>query len=67
MTELDLVPDSERTGLIGALPARLDPTRSPCPHGCDTALTYAVITAPDKRNPDLMAKLDAIAGRVLKV
>ncbi|MCC2113021.1 MAG: S-methyl-5'-thioadenosine phosphorylase, partial [Hyphomicrobiales bacterium] len=37
-----------------------------CPIGSDTALDYALITAPDKRDPALLAKLDAVAGRVLK-
>ena len=37
----------------------------PCPHGCDRALDHAIITAPDKRDPALVAKLDAVAGRVL--
>jgi len=37
-----------------------------CPHGCDHALTHALMTAPDKRDPDLLARLDAVAGRVLK-
>jgi 5'-methylthioadenosine phosphorylase len=45
--------------LLGAL-------RGPCPAGCDCALEYAIITAPEKRNPALMAKLDAVAGRLLK-
>ena len=51
--------------LISRLPAILGPDRAPCPHGCDRALEYAVMTAPDKRDPALVAKLDAIAGRVL--
>ena len=38
----------------------------PCPVGSDTALTYAIITAPEARDPALVAKLDAVAGRVLK-
>lgn len=38
---------------------------SPCPHGCDRALEYALITAPEARDPALVAKLDAVAGRVL--
>ena len=38
----------------------------PCPIGSDRALDVALITAPDVRNPALIAKLDAIAGRVLK-
>ena len=39
--------------------------RGLCPAGCDRALDYALITAPDARDPALMAKLDAVAGRVL--
>ena len=37
----------------------------PCPVGSDTALEVAIMTAPDLRDPALMAKLDAVAGRVL--
>jgi 5'-methylthioadenosine phosphorylase len=37
----------------------------PCPVHSDTALEYAVMTAPGKRDPELVAKLDAVAGRVL--
>ncbi len=37
----------------------------PCPCGCDRALTFALMTAPAKRDPDLVARLDAVAGRVL--
>jgi len=51
--------------LVKGLPARLGTSRSPCPHGCDHALDYAIMTAPDKRDPVLVAKLDAVAGRVL--
>jgi 5'-methylthioadenosine phosphorylase len=40
--------------------------RGPCPAGCDRALEYAIITAPERRNPDLIAKLDAVAGRMLR-
>jgi len=39
--------------------------RGPCPAGCDRALEYAISTSPQYRNPTLMAKLDAVAGRVL--
>lgn len=45
------------------LMASLPKTRKPSPH--DTALEYAIITAPGQRDPVLAAKLDAIAGRVL--
>jgi 5'-methylthioadenosine phosphorylase len=51
--------------LVSRLPALLGPERAPCPHGCDRALEYAVMTAPDQRDPALVAKLDAVAGRVL--
>jgi 5'-methylthioadenosine phosphorylase len=51
--------------LVGRLPALLGPTRTPCAHGCDRALEYAILTAPEARDPGLVAKLDAVAGRVL--
>ncbi|MBU9696638.1 S-methyl-5'-thioadenosine phosphorylase [Rhodobacteraceae bacterium HSP-20] len=51
--------------LVAGLPARLGAGRAPCPHGCDRALETAVMTAPDKRDPALLARLDAVAGRVL--
>ena len=51
--------------LVSRLPALLGPDRQPCPHGCDRALEYAVLTAPDARDPRLVTKLDAVAGRVL--
>lgn len=51
--------------LVKGLPERLGAARLPCPHGCDHALEYAIMTAPEKRDPALVAKLDAVAGRVL--
>jgi 5'-methylthioadenosine phosphorylase len=51
--------------LVGRLPALLGQERDDCPHGCDKALEFAIMTTPDKRDPRLIAKLDAIAGRVL--
>src|SRR6267143_1965608 len=36
----------------------------PCPIGSDRALDNAIITAPEARDPALMAKLDAVAGRL---
>src|SRR5688572_6331382 len=38
----------------------------PCPIGSDRALDFAVMTAPEKRDPALLQKLDAVAGRVLR-
>jgi 5'-methylthioadenosine phosphorylase len=47
--------------------ARDFPRQHPvCPLGSDTALDVALITAPEKRDPALLAKLDAVAGRVLR-
>ncbi|HXP30337.1 MAG TPA: S-methyl-5'-thioadenosine phosphorylase [Stellaceae bacterium] len=37
-----------------------------CPQGCRTALDHALITAPQARDPALVQKLDAVAGRVLR-
>jgi 5'-methylthioadenosine phosphorylase len=37
----------------------------PCPVRSDRALDAAIMTAPEHRDPALMAKLDAVAGRVL--
>ena len=52
-------------GMVARLPALLGADRAPCPHGCDRALDFALMTAPDRRDPALLAKLDAVAGRVL--
>jgi 5'-methylthioadenosine phosphorylase len=37
-----------------------------CPIGSDRALEHAMITHPDVRDPNLLKKLDAVAGRVLR-
>lgn len=37
-----------------------------CPIGSDRALDHAIMTSPQARDPALLAKLDAVAGRVLK-
>jgi 5'-methylthioadenosine phosphorylase len=52
-------------GLVARLPGLLGTNRTPCPHGCDQALEFAVMTGPDHRDPELVSKLDAVAGRVL--
>lgn len=36
-----------------------------CPAGCDRALEHAIMTAPDARSAEVLARLDAVAGRVL--
>lgn len=52
-------------GLVRRLPDLLGPERDLCPHGCDRALEFAILTAPDKRDAAMRAKLQAVAGRVL--
>jgi len=52
--------------LIAAAASKLGPERTACPLGVESMLDTAVITAPDKRDPILAAKLDAVAGRILK-
>jgi len=51
--------------MIAGLPDLMTGFAAPCPRGCDRALEFAVITAPEARDPALVAKLDAVAGRVL--
>ncbi|WP_282096306.1 S-methyl-5'-thioadenosine phosphorylase [Epibacterium ulvae] len=51
--------------MLHRLPNLLGASREDCPQGCDKALEFAIMTAPEKRNPALVAKLDAVAGRVL--
>jgi 5'-methylthioadenosine phosphorylase len=38
----------------------------PCRQGCQHALNHALITAPAARDPEIVARLEAVAGRVLK-
>jgi 5'-methylthioadenosine phosphorylase len=52
-------------GLVRGLPERLPARDAPCPEGCDRALDHAIITAADARDPELLTRLDAVAGRVL--
>ncbi|MBC7133846.1 MAG: S-methyl-5'-thioadenosine phosphorylase [Roseovarius sp.] len=51
--------------LVRRLPAGLASGRACCPHGCDRALDAALVTAPERRDPAVVARLDAVAGRVL--
>jgi len=52
--------------LVADLVRRLGPTRSRSPLGIETALDAAIITPPEARDPALLAKLDAVAGRALR-
>jgi 5'-methylthioadenosine phosphorylase len=51
--------------LVKTVVPKVGGTRGPCPAGCDRALEYALITAPEARDPAMLAKLQTVAGRVL--
>ncbi|MBW7851905.1 MAG: S-methyl-5'-thioadenosine phosphorylase [Rhodospirillales bacterium] len=51
--------------LVKRLAPKLATRKAVCECGCHLALDAAVITAPGMRDPDLIRKLDAVAGRVL--
>jgi 5'-methylthioadenosine phosphorylase len=57
--------DKARSLLHHVAPAlRADATAPAC--SCRHALDHALITAPDARDPAVLARLDAVAGRVLR-
>ncbi|WP_186387206.1 S-methyl-5'-thioadenosine phosphorylase [Stappia sp. TSB10P1A] len=51
--------------LVARLARDLPREHEACPIGSDTALEYAVMTSVEARDPELVARLDAVAGRVL--
>jgi 5'-methylthioadenosine phosphorylase len=60
--------NSERAKhLVARLAADFPREHEPCPIGSDRALDTALITAPEARDPELLKKLDAVAGRVLNI
>src|SRR6201991_1559707 len=52
-------------GLVARLAKDFPREHEACPIGSDRALDTALITAPEARDPELLKKLDAVAGRVL--
>src|SRR5712691_2128381 len=52
--------------LIRSVVPLLSAQTGACRQGCDRALDQALITAPERRDPELVARLDAVAGRVLR-
>lgn len=52
--------------LVRAVVPRLNSRSAACDRGCHTALDGAIITAPQSRDPQRLAMLDAVAGRVLR-
>jgi len=51
--------------LVKAVAPSLSGRNETCRAGCQTALDNAIITAPDARDPAMIEKLSAVAGRVL--
>ncbi len=61
-----LLDNAERgRGLVRHVAPALAARGDACWAGCHTALDHALITAPEQRDPALLARLDAVAGRVL--
>jgi len=61
-----LTANAEKAKILVARLARDFPREHEnCPIGSDRALDSALITAPEARDPELIKKLDAVAGRVL--
>lgn len=56
--------DNARALVKAVLPV-VGQNRGLCSAGCDRALEYSLITAPAARDPEMLAKLDVVAGRVL--
>ena len=52
--------------LVAALAPKLRDRKNLCEAGCQRALDTAIITQPQARDPEIMKKLDAVAGRVLR-
>src|ERR1700736_1083622 len=52
--------------LVARLAREFPRVHEPCPIGSDRALDTALITAPAARDDELLKKLDAVAGRVLR-
>ncbi|MSP04942.1 MAG: S-methyl-5'-thioadenosine phosphorylase [Acetobacteraceae bacterium] len=52
--------------LVAAVMPMIGAPRDLCPAGCDRALDNAIITAPPMRDPALVERLGAVAGRALR-
>ena len=52
--------------MIKRVAPRMAERPAACPSGHDRVLDTAMITAPDARDPAVLARLDAVAGRILK-
>jgi 5'-methylthioadenosine phosphorylase len=62
-----LVANAEKAkALVKSVVPLLARHNGPCRQGCQHALDHALITAPAARDPAMLTRLDAVAGRVLK-
>lgn len=52
--------------LVKTVAPRVQSDATACDCGCRSALQYAIITAPEARDPAMVEKLSAVAGRMLK-
>jgi 5'-methylthioadenosine phosphorylase len=52
--------------LVRTVVPLLSTHRGLCRQGCQRALDQALITAPERRDPQVLGRLDAVAGRVLE-
>jgi len=56
--------DRARTLVKGVAP-RVQGDEEGCECGCRIALQHAILTAPEARDPAMLEKLSAVAGRLL--
>jgi 5'-methylthioadenosine phosphorylase len=62
-----LLANAERAkALVRRVVPRLAQHKGACRQGCRHALDGALITSPERRDPEVVARLDAVAGRVLR-
>jgi 5'-methylthioadenosine phosphorylase len=52
--------------LVSEFARRFGERPAACPEGCDRALDTAIITPPEAREPEILRRLEAVAGRVLR-
>ena len=61
-----LLTNAEKARTLVKLAAPIARQAGLCPHGCQSSLEHALITAPEARDSEMVKRLDAVAGRVLK-
>jgi 5'-methylthioadenosine phosphorylase len=62
-----LLANAERAkALVRHVVPALSTHAGPCRQGCQRALDHALITAPERRDLEMLSRLDAVAGRVLR-